>query len=541
MQKRAPTLANILVIALFALSCFGLLLFLWESFGGPVPLKPKGYRFTVELSRTLALSEESEVRIRGVKVGHVVSLAQEANGLTDVTVEMGHEYAPVPAVDRMILRQKTLLGETYVELLPPGAPPVAGSTATSGETGAGHTGASGGAGSVNTAASGEAGVPGATGPLIPDGGRFPRSHVEPAVTLDDILAALDPKTRAAFKLWQQSFAAAYNGRGEQINSGFAEFQPFVEDANKLVGLLASQEGAVRATIHSTGVVFDALTEREGEYRGFIENAERTFKALAASSASWAAAFRALPTFEHRSEATLREIDSLSVAASPALVQARGWERALTPLLEGVRAFTPDFNSLLTNYGPFTSAAKKGLPAFESSLTLLTPLLGAVPPVLRNFDPFLKFTGEYVPELQAFFANVTAATEGHDKNPDVTAEPVQHYLRGLATINPEGLAVYPGRIGTNRANPYFQPGAFSLLGAGGLQVFSSAACADSAPSVSGPANGAVSQKIIEQLIEDHVANAPESTTNAVPAPACVQQNPFVWEGVSSQYPHVAAAK
>ena len=65
MQKRAPTLANILVIVLFALSCFGLLLFLWDSFGGPVPLKPKGYRFTVELSRTLALAEESDVRISG--------------------------------------------------------------------------------------------------------------------------------------------------------------------------------------------------------------------------------------------------------------------------------------------------------------------------------------------------------------------------------------------------------------------------------------------------------------------------------------------
>jgi phospholipid/cholesterol/gamma-HCH transport system substrate-binding protein len=544
MQKRAPTLANVLVIVLFALSCFGLLLFLWDSFGGPVPLKPKGYRFTVELSRTLALSEESDVRIRGVKVGHVVSLAQEANGLTDVTVEIGHEYAPVPAADRMILRQKTLLGETYIELLPPGSPPVAGSTATSGETGAGSAGATSGAGALsgagagNTGASGETG---GTGPLIPDGGRFPRSHVEPAVTLDDILAALDPKTRAAFKLWMRSFAAAYNGRGEQINSDFAELEPFVEDANRLVGLLASQEGAVRATIHSTGVVFDALTERDHEYRGLIENGERTFRALAASSASWAAAFRALPAFEHRSVATLRELDSLSAAASPALVQARAWERALTPLLEGVKAFTPDFNSLLTNYGPFTSASKKGLPALERSLAQLTPLLGAVPPVLRNFDPFLKFTGEYVPELQALFANATAATEGHDKNPDVTAGSVQHYLRGLVTINPEGLAVYNSRIGTNRANPYTQPGAFSLLGAGGLQVFSSAGCADSAPSVSGPANASVPQSLIEQLIADHVANAPESAANSVPAPACVQQNPFVWEGVSSQYPHVTAAK
>jgi len=40
-QKRAPTLGNILVIVLFALSCFGLLLYLWESFGGSLPLKPK--------------------------------------------------------------------------------------------------------------------------------------------------------------------------------------------------------------------------------------------------------------------------------------------------------------------------------------------------------------------------------------------------------------------------------------------------------------------------------------------------------------------
>ena len=59
MQKRAPTLGNMLVIILFVLSCFGLLLFLWESFGGPVPLKPKGYRFTVGFPKALALAERS--------------------------------------------------------------------------------------------------------------------------------------------------------------------------------------------------------------------------------------------------------------------------------------------------------------------------------------------------------------------------------------------------------------------------------------------------------------------------------------------------
>ncbi len=92
-------------------------------------------------------------------------------------------------------------------------------------------------------------------------------------------------------------------------------------------------------------------------------------------------------------------------------------------------------------------------------------------MLRNFDPFLQFTGDYVPELQSFFANVTAATEAHDKNYDISNGQIQHYLRGLVTINPESLAVYSQRIGTNRANPYFQPGALRALGNGGLQVFS----------------------------------------------------------------------
>ncbi len=118
MQKRAPTLGNILVIILFTLSCFGLLLFLWESFGGPVPLKPKGYQFTVAFPRSLALAEQSDVRISGVDVGHVVALKLGGEGRTIATVELSSQYAPIRDDMHAILRQKTLLGETYVQLIP---------------------------------------------------------------------------------------------------------------------------------------------------------------------------------------------------------------------------------------------------------------------------------------------------------------------------------------------------------------------------------------------------------------------------------------
>src|SRR5271163_3626411 len=141
MQKRAPTLGNILVIILFVLSCFGLLMFLWESFGGPLPLKPKGYRFTVAFPRTLSLAEESDVKISGVDVGHVVSLKLGKEGRTHATLELASQYAPIRANTHAILRQKTLLGETYVQLIPEGR----------------------------------------TGPLLADGSQLAQSNVEPNV------------------------------------------------------------------------------------------------------------------------------------------------------------------------------------------------------------------------------------------------------------------------------------------------------------------------------------------------------------------------
>ncbi|HYM45868.1 MAG TPA: MlaD family protein [Solirubrobacteraceae bacterium] len=497
MQKRAPTLGNILVIVLFALSCFGLLLFLWESFGGPVPLKPKGYRFTVAFPRSLALAEQSDVRISGVDVGHVVGLKLGKDGRAQATLELASQYAPIRADMHAILRQKTLLGETYVQLIPESR----------------------------------------TGPFLPDGAQLADSQVEPSVTLDDILSALDPKTRKSFQVWMQSVAVGITGRGEQINTDFAELDPFVEHANKLVSILASQEGAVTALVKNTGEVFDALAGRDRQFEGFISGGEQTFHAAAESSAAFAEAFKVLPSFEHNSQVALKELDSFAAVASPFLDEFRPAERQLSSLLQATKPFAPAFNSFLTALGPLTKAAQKGLPAVKQETELTVPLLENVQPVLHNFDPFLQLAGQYVPELQAFFANFTAATQAHNLDSNTENKgPQLHYLRTMQVFGPESLTVYLKRVGTNRANPYFQPGALRLLGNGGLRVFEGGSCANSAPSVSGPPNETISQTLIEQLIQFHIANKPE-TPNAVPAPACNQQGPFTFNGHTSQYPHV----
>jgi phospholipid/cholesterol/gamma-HCH transport system substrate-binding protein len=496
MQKRAPTLGNILVIILFALSCFGLLLFLWESFGGPLPLKPKGYRFTVAFPRTLALAEQSEVRISGVNVGRVVSLKLGPEGRTRATIEMSGKYSPIRANMHAIVRQKTLLGETYVQLIPKGR----------------------------------------TGPFLPDEGQLANSQVEPSVTLDDILSAFDAKTRRSFHVWMVALSEGINGRGEQINASFAQLEPFVESGNQLLTILNSQEGAVKQLVRNTGEVFNALASRDRQLEGLITNGERTFHAAAEGSQGFAEAFKALPTFERNSRVALKELDAFAVDASPFLDEFRPAERQLALLLAAAQPFAPEFDRFLTSIGPLTKAAKTGLPELKKTLDLTVPVLENLRPVLHNLDPFLQYTGEYVPDLQAFFANLTAASASHGANGSTLGKgPQEHLLTSMNALSPQSLALYSSRVGTDRGNPYPHSGSGRSL-ASGLPVFNPGTCANSAPSVSGPPSETISESIIEQIIQFKVANAPGGA-NEVAAPPCLQQGPFTFNGQTSQFPHV----
>src|SRR5919198_4031938 len=118
MQKTVPTLGRLLIMVAFALSCFGLLLFLWLAFGGSIPLKPKGYQFKIPFKSATQLAREADVRISGVPVGKVKKTTPSRNGRNVALVQLDPKYAPLPSDSKAILRQKTLLGETYVELTP---------------------------------------------------------------------------------------------------------------------------------------------------------------------------------------------------------------------------------------------------------------------------------------------------------------------------------------------------------------------------------------------------------------------------------------
>src|SRR3712207_662870 len=119
MQKHTPSPAKLIGMAIFALSCFGILIFLWVSFGGSIPLKANKYQLRVSFPEATTLAEQADVRIAGVKVGKMRRKSLDRIGNRTATVlDIDADYAPLPTNTKAVLRQKTLLGETFVELSP---------------------------------------------------------------------------------------------------------------------------------------------------------------------------------------------------------------------------------------------------------------------------------------------------------------------------------------------------------------------------------------------------------------------------------------
>jgi phospholipid/cholesterol/gamma-HCH transport system substrate-binding protein len=488
MIKTAPTLPRLFAIVAFALSSFGALLFLWIAFGGSVPLKPKGYRFAVLFTEATQLSDQADVRIAGVSVGKVVQVEPRTGNRTRAVIEMRSRYAPVARDTRAILRLKTLLGETYVELTP------------------GHRSKG----------------------VLAENGTLPRSAVAPTVELDEILRTFDSDTRKAFQTWMQSQAQAITGRGTDINAFFAEFPGFVEQFDNLFATLDAQQSAVRKTVASTGAFFDAISEREGELRGLVSDADRLFATTGARNRDLAQIFRELPRFERESTATLPALTAFGNVARPAVRKLQPAASEMGPTFAALQRLSPEFDGFFGQLSSVVDASKRGLPAFDRILDQIPPLLDDFQPFLRDANPMVRYIGDSKREVTAFFANTTAASLARDVNLERTKEPV-HYLRTAQTLSPESLAFYPRPLGTSRQNAYAAPGAFDRLAAG-LTSLEAATCANG--DVAPPA--AAEPDTLVALVQ---AFAFRTEGRDTARPPCVGQGPF--PGFSTVFPQLRA--
>jgi phospholipid/cholesterol/gamma-HCH transport system substrate-binding protein len=519
MSKRAPSTTQLLVITGFALSCFGILLFLWVTFGGPTPFRAKSYQVKVPFNEATQLAEQSDVRISGVNVGKVQSIDLAPNGRQALaTVAIDDQYGPLPESTRAILRTKTLLGETYIEL-------------TSGSR---H------------------------GPELGDGATLPEANVAESVQLDEIFRTFDSQTRAAFQEWMQEAAVAINGQGQNFSYALGGLEPTFTEFDKLFRVLSTQELAVSQLFSNGSTTFRSLRGREGELADLIQSSNAVFQTTARRDRDIEALFRAFPTFLDESRLTVSRLKRFSLEADPLMRQLVPAAEQLSPTLISISKLAPESKAFFEGLGPVIKRAPSGFAALRKIFAdEFPPLLRAIDPFARNLNPILVGLKLYSPEVTAFFGNLAATFNGTlPAEPGVTGEQ-PHFLRAMGPLNPETLATYPKRLAINRNSAYSPPKWAEGLTGGALPGFDTRQCTTGITATLDPESGKsemfkersvqTEKKSVEenaQILFERVreyAFAGKNSTSEIAAPECKQQAPFkpiYGSGPATQYQHTS---
>src|SRR3954452_16135465 len=416
MQKEGPSIGRIGAMVIFALSCFGLLTFLWISFGGSVPLKPKQCQLTINFPEATTLAEAADVRIAGVTVGKVRSkdLDKELNRTT-VILRIDPKYAPIPKDSKAILRQKTLLGETFVELSP-GRP--------------------------------------ASGKLA-DGGTLNDAQVEPTVELDEILKIFDPSTKKAFQSWVQESAKTISGTApKDLNNALGNLAGFAQDGASVLQVLDTQSTAVRQLIKNTGVVFGALNERKGQLRQLIVNSDRTFSALAAEQDALADTFRVFPTFLDESKVTLARLEDFSNNTRPLVNELKPVADDLGPTVHDLGALAPDLETFFRRLPPVIQSSKTDLPAAAAFLRGARPVFQGLHVFLPQLNPILSYWN-FDQDRIAHFISTGGSAFHYPVAPQVNGIP-GYSLAQFAVNNGESIQLRTQRPANERGNAYLAP-------------------------------------------------------------------------------------
>jgi virulence factor Mce-like protein len=423
MVTQTPSRRAVALVIGFTLSCFCLTLYVWTRLGGPVPLGARGYRFHALFAQASQLGSQADVRISGVSVGKVVGIRQ-AGDRTDATIQMQPQFTPVPADTRAILRQKTLLGETFVALTP-------GSR---------------------------------TAPKLREGATLAVTGVAPTQQLDQVLSAFDAPTRRNLRLFLTGSATALEGRGQDLNAALGYADPAISDLSAFVTILDQQQSAVGRLVSDTGTALRALGSRQADLQSLVRSGDQAFSATAARSRQLTATVRALPPFLTALRGSLSAVDHTTGLAGPSLAALRPAAPLLRPALHELTVLAPPLRALLAELGRFDDTAQVALPAATHLIGALQPFTDALLPAAKQVVPVIDLLLAYQREVVATAANVGAASQA--TGPSDLGTPL-HYLRTLLPTTNESFVGAPQRLASNRHNPYFAPGGLAAIGAGGL--------------------------------------------------------------------------
>lgn len=229
------------VLTAAGMACLAVLAVQIGQLGGPAGAFADTYQVVAHFDDATGVTDGNEIRLAGVRVGKVGSVAVE-RGEAVVSMNIDERYR-VPADSRFELRWKNLLGQRFIQVVPP---------------------------------------PGATpsGPAVEEGAELTTARTRSAADLSMLLNNTEPLLSQLdvprLNQVTATLAASFAGREAALGAG-------IDDARTLLTELNTRRDAIDRSLVNLDTLIGGIAERDTEIERFLTAFATTAETLAANA------------------------------------------------------------------------------------------------------------------------------------------------------------------------------------------------------------------------------------------------------------------
>lgn len=400
---------KLVTLTSFLLLCLVIFGYMWVNSGGKMPVVANDkYEISASFPKVTNLVYNSDVTMAGVKVG-TVSGAEVVGNRVNVRVALDSNY-PLHEGATMQIREKTLVGETYIDL----------------RDGAGK--------------------------VLESGTRLSQSAAKPNVTLSEVLGSLDKPTRRAISGSLRELGVSTHDRRSDISYALRGLGEVGREGSTALDALANQSTELEELTRKTSTLLTALDTREGQLARLVGHADVLTRTTADHAEHIGATVRTLPRLLGTTRRAAGSLNSLS--------------GSLRPVADNLAAAGPELSSALREL-PDTSRDLRGLlPSLNGVLDRAPSTLHRVPVVagdlqgtvrqlnygLSDINPMLSYIRPYARDLAAWFTNIGQTFNRGDVN-GKTMRLLPVFNEQTVTGNPLNTNIGP----LDKSNAYPKPG------------------------------------------------------------------------------------
>jgi phospholipid/cholesterol/gamma-HCH transport system substrate-binding protein len=428
-MKVANPLPKIAGIGLLVLGALIILSYYYVTAGGRLPFAGHLYTVTAELQDPQGLLKHADVRAAGVKVGsvgNITNVSTRDRTITDVQMQLDGSYAPIYRDATVLVRQKTLVGENYIQIT--------------------------------------RGVP--QHGRVPDGGTLPLTQDLESVPVDKILNALTPRVRSEVRTDLQSLGAGLHHEGGNLNQFLGELQPTVYNGGAVLQALRDQRAQLSDVVVQTGVVMHAIANRTQDLRTLIKGGMQSAQAVASRDTALSRSLIDLPPTLAQARTSVRTLAAFSGLATPVISNLRVAAAKLGPVIRELEPTAAGARRLFGDLPAFLRVADPLLARLKSFSSAAQPAVPGIEALLRETNPALAYLKPYYKEVGGFLENFGNIVQKQNGSGDylgrclcpVSAESYTGYTPAeQALVRALIKAGALGGIANPTANPLRQPG------------------------------------------------------------------------------------